>query len=92
VITVQGAQTRKARVDDPQFVVVIIGHLVDIDVAGDVDAAREITSVVLARRFYLGRDRGHVAVVPNGVRATDGEPCVIGCDAHGSGERAKVRI
>ena len=82
MLRVERAEATEAGVDDPQLVVAIPGQLVDVDVAGDMDAARQIAGVVLARRLQLLRHRRHVAILPDGVRATDGQPGWVGDDAH----------
>ncbi len=64
----------------------------DVDVAGDVDAARQIGGVVLAGRLQLAGHGGHVAVVPDGVGAADGQPGGVGGDAHRLVEGAEVGV
>jgi hypothetical protein len=51
MLRVERAETTEAGVDDPKLVVAIPRKLMDVDVAGDVNAARQIAGVVLARRL-----------------------------------------
>ena len=48
-----GTQAGEARVDEPELVT-DPGHLVDLDVAGDMARARQIAGVVPAGRLQLG--------------------------------------
>jgi hypothetical protein len=71
MLGVERAETTEAGVDDPKLVVAIARQLVDVDVAGDMNPARQIAGVVLAHRLQLFRQRRHVAVLPDGVGAAD---------------------
>ena len=64
----------------------------NIDIAGDVDAARNVTCVVLARRVQFRRDRRHIVVLPDGVAAADCQPVWVCGDPHGFGKSPKVGI
>ena len=92
VLGIERAEAAEAGVHHPQLVVAVIGHLVDVDVAGDVDAPGQIAGVVLALGLELRGHGGHVAVVPDGVGAADGEPGAVGGDAHGLAEGAEVGV
>ena len=92
MIGVERAETTKASVDHPKFVVAIPCKLVDVDVAGDVNAARKITGVVLSRRLQLWRHRRHVAVLPDGVGAADRQSVVISGDAHRLSKCSEVSV
>src|SRR4029077_17647083 len=71
MLGVERAEATEAGVDDPKLVVAIPRKLVDVDVAGDMNAARQIAGVQLAHRLQLFRQRRHVAVLPDGVSAAD---------------------
>ena len=92
VLGVERAKTTEARVDDPELVVDISRELMDIDVAGDMNAARQIAGVVLSRRFQLFRHRRHIAILPDGISATDRQPVLIGDDAHRLCECSEVSV
>ena len=92
MLRVESAETTEAGVDDPKLVVAIPRKLVDVDVAGDMNAARQIAGVVLARRLQLFRQRRHVAVLPDGVSAADRQPGRVGDDTHGLGECSEVSV
>ncbi len=64
----------------------------DVDVAGDVDAARQPGGVVLALRLQLAGHGGHVAVIPDSVGAADGQPRRVHGDAHRLVERPEVGV
>ena len=51
MLGVERAKTTEAGVDDPKLVVAVPRKLVDVDVAGDMNAARQIAGVVLGRRL-----------------------------------------
>lgn len=85
---IERAQAAEAGVDHPQLIIPIVRHFMDVDVTRDVDAAGQVTSTVLAGGFELPRAGGYVAVIPNGVSAADGEPRLIGGDAHWFPKRA----
>src|SRR4030095_9083239 len=92
MLRVERAEATEAGVDDPKVVVAIPRKLVDIDIAGDMNTARQIAGVVLARRLQLFRQRGHVAVLPDGVSATDRQPGMVGDDSHRLRECSEVSI
>src|SRR5262245_35818355 len=92
MLGVERAETTEAGVDDPKVVVAVPCKLVDIDVAGYMNAARQIASVVLPRRLELLRQRRHVAVLPDGIGAADCEPGRVGDDTHGLRECSKVSV
>ncbi len=92
VIDVQRAEAAEACVDQPQLIVVVPRHFVDVDVAGDMNAARQATGVVLAGRIEPGGDRRHVAVFPDGPGAADGQAVVADGDAHGFVEVTEMRV
>src|ERR1051325_10025427 len=71
VLGVESAKTTEASVNHPQLVVDISRELMDVDIASDMNAARQIAGVVLAHRFELFRHRRHIAILPDGVSATD---------------------
>ena len=72
MLGVERAETTEAGVDQPELVVAIPRKLVDVDVAGDMNAARQIAGVVLSHRLQLFRYCRHVVVLPDGVGAADG--------------------
>jgi len=89
---IEGAEAPEPGVDEEQFIPVVIGHLVDVDVAGDMDAARQVAGVVLAQGLELGRHGGDVAVIPDGISAADGEPGAVRGDPHGFAEAAEMGV
>ena len=72
MLGIKRAKTAETGVDQPQFILCIPAKLVNIDVASDVDAARNVTCVVLAGRLQFLRHGRHVVVFPDRVAATDG--------------------
>ncbi len=56
------------------------------------DAARQITSIMLSRRLQFLRYSRHVAVLPNSVGAADCQAAVIGDDTHRLGECSEVSV
>ena len=89
---IERAQAGEAGVDDPELIVAVLGHFVDMDVAGDMNSPRQVAGVVRARGFELrchGRD---VTVIPYGVGAADREPRPIRGDPHGFAEGAEMSI
>ena len=92
MLCVEGAETAETGVDDPKLVVAVPRKLVDVDVAGDMDAARQIAGVVLAGRLQFFRQCRHVAVLPDGVSTADCEPGRVGDDAHRLRECSEVSV
>src|SRR5262245_47202040 len=92
MLRVERAETTEAGIDDPQIVIAVPSKLVDVDVAGDMNAGRQIAAVVLARRLELFRHRRHIAIFPDGVGAADSQPSVVGGDAHRFGEGSEVSV
>jgi hypothetical protein len=92
VLDVERAKAREARVHQPEPGVVGPRHLVNVDVAGEVDAAQCVTRIVPAGRFEPGGGTGHVVVLPHGVRATDGETAALLAQPHRSIEGAEMRV
>src|SRR6476660_2771526 len=92
VIGVKGAKATEASVDYPQLIVAASRELVDVDVAGDMNPARQIAGVVLTRWVQLFRDRRHIAILPDGVSTTDRQPVLIGDDAHRLHECSEVSV
>jgi hypothetical protein len=70
MVPIQGAKTPEARVDHPELIFGVPRELVNIDVAGDVDASRQIARVVLTGRLQLLCHGGeyHTVLVPPMVR------------------------
>ena len=92
MLRVKRTETTEAGVDDPKLVGAIPGKLVDVDVAGDMNPARQIAGIVLARRLEFFRQRRHVAVLPDGVSAADRQPGRVGDNTHRLGECSEVSI
>ena len=92
MIGVERAETTETSVDDPKLVVATPSQFMDVDVTGDMNAARKIAGVVFARRLQLLRHRRHVAIVPDGVAAAYREAGIIGGNAHGFGERSEMGV
>jgi hypothetical protein len=92
MVGVQRTQAAEAGVDHPQFVVPIIGHFMNVDIARDMNAAGQIAGVMFPRRVQFGGHRRHVAVVPHGIRAADGQAGTVGGNAHGLGKGAEVGV
>ena len=92
MIGIERAETAEAGVDDPKLVVVIPSELVDVDVARDMNASRQIAGVVLARRLELFGQCRHVAILPDGVGAADCQAGMIGDDTHGFGECSEMSV
>jgi hypothetical protein len=92
MLWVERAETTEAGVDHPKLVIAIPGKLVDVDVAGYMNPARQIAGVVLARRLELFRHRRHVAVLPDGVCAADRQPGRVGHDTHWLGECSEMSV
>ena len=68
------------------------GHLVDVDVAGDVRVARQETGVVSSRRLEAAADGPQVAILANLQGGADGQAGRVGRQAHRPGEVAKVGV
>ena len=64
MLCVERAETTEAGVDHPELAGAVPRQLVDVDVAGDMNAAWQIAGIVLAWRLELFRHRRHVAVLP----------------------------
>ena len=64
----------------------------NVDVAGDVDTAREVAGIVLTVWLQFLGDGRHVTEIPDGLRATDGEAIALYSDAHRFLERPKVGV
>jgi hypothetical protein len=92
MIEVERAETAEAGVDHPQLVVVIPGRLVNVDVAGDMNAARQIAGVVFSRRLEFFCQCRHVAIFPDSVGAADREAIGSSGDAHRFGERSEMGV
>ena len=92
MICVERAETTETSIDCPKLVLVIPRKLVNIDVAGDVNTARKVASVVLSRRLQFLRHRRHVAVLPNGVGTAYSQPSVVGGDTHRLSKCSEVSI
>ena len=92
MIEVERAETAEARVDDPQLVVVIPGKLVNVDVAGDMNAAGQITGVVFSSRLQLFCQCRHVAIFPDSIGAADRKAIGRSGDAHRFGERSEMGV
>src|SRR5262245_62145295 len=90
VIRVQRAETRKARVDDPQFVAGP-GHFVDGNVTSDVRGARQITRVVLASRLDARGDVRGIAKGPDLVARAESHATCVRSQAHRPLEGADQR-
>ncbi len=89
---VERAQAREPRVDHPQFLAGAPGHLVDLDVAGDVAGAGQKAGVMAAGRLELGRDGRDVHVLPDLDRRADRQPIVEQCQSHRCLKGAEVGI
>ena len=92
VVGIQRTQAAEAGVDHPEFVVPVIGHFMNVDIARDMHAAGHIAGVMFARRVQFRGHRRHVAVVPHGVGAADGQAGAVGRNAHGFGKGAEVGV
>ena len=92
VIVIECAETAETGVDHPEFRVASPRKFVDVDVAGDMNASRQIAGVVFSRRVQFFRHGRHVAILPDRVVAADGQAGVIGDDTHRFGEGSKVRV
>ena len=92
MLGIKRAKTAETGVDQPQFILCIPAKLVNIDVASDVDAARNVTCVMLAGRLQFLRHGRHVVVFPDGVAATDGQPGIIGGNTHRFGEGSEIAL
>ena len=71
---VDRAQAREPGVDDPELVACTPGHLMDLDVAGDMAGARQEAGVVLSRPVELGRHRRNVDELPDLDLGAEGQP------------------
>ena len=92
MLGVERTETAKAGVDQPELVVDVSRQLVNIDVAGDMNSARQIAGVVLSRRLYFLRQRRHIAILPDGISATDRQSIVRRDDAHRLSECSEVSV
>ena len=92
VLRVQCAQAAKAGVDDPERVATVVGQLMDVNVAGDVEAPGEITGVMRAHRLEFVRHGGHIVVIPHRVAAPNGEAARVSGKAHGLGKGSEMRV
>ncbi len=92
VVGIQRTQAAEAGVDHPQFVVPVIGHFMNVDIARDMNTAGEIAGVMCTRRVQFRGHRRHVAVVPHGVGAADGQAGAVSRNAHGFGKGAEVGV
>src|SRR5205823_8509261 len=73
VVRVDRAEGGEARVDGPQLAAVRESDLVNADVAGVVNVARQKTGVVSSRRIELRGDVGLIAIVPDFAVGAEGE-------------------
>ena len=91
VLVVERAQAGEQRVHVPA-----LGrrerHLVDVDVAGDVDVAQQVDRVVDVRRREARRDRGHVAVLVHAAVRADEDAVEVRREAHRPRHRVEVRV
>ena len=79
---IECAETTKARVDQPEFIFGVVGHFVDVDVAGDMDCPWQVTGVVFARRLQLTRHRRHIAQIAHALLPPDREARPGGTPMH----------
>lgn len=89
---IESTEAGEACIDEPQLVSCRPCHLVNVDVAGDVDTSGEVASIVLATWSQLVSDRRNVAEIPDGLRAADREAIALYGDAHGFLEVAEVGV
>src|SRR5262249_14039851 len=92
MLRVEGTETAEASVHHPQLVVSVPCQLMDVDVAGYMNPARQVAGIVLARRLQLFRQRRHVAILPDSVGTTNGQPGRVGDDTHRLGECSEVSV
>ena len=92
MIRVERTKTTEASVDRPKLIVAVPSELVNVDVAGDMDAARKVAGVMFPRGLQFFRHRRHVAVLPNRIGTADDQSTVVGGDAHGLGECSEVSV
>jgi hypothetical protein len=92
VVGIERTETAKPGIHDPELILLVPGQLMNIDVAGDVDAPGKITTIVFTRRLQLLRHGGLVAVVPHRVGAANLQPQRIGGNPHGLGKAAEVGV
>src|SRR2546422_9975914 len=64
----------------------------NINIARDMNAAGHVAGIVFARRVQFGGHGGHIAVVPDGVGAANGQAGAVGGHAHGFGEGTEVGV
>ena len=89
---VERAEAGEAGVDHPQLLAGTPGHLVALDVAGDVAGAGQEAGVVAPRRVDPGRDGRDVDVLPDLDRRADGEPAAVEGQAHRGLEAPEVGV
>ncbi len=89
---IQRAQAGEQRVHEPQVAVLVPGHLVDVDRAGDVAAPRQVHRVVARRVLQALGHRRHVAEFGDLDRRAQRQPLAIGGHAHRPVEGAEVRV
>ena len=88
---VERAEAGESGVDEPELVAPP-GHLVDLDVAGDVASAGQEAGVVAARRLELGRDGRDVAKLPDLHRGADRQAVAVEGQPHGCRKAAEVGV
>ena len=81
---VEGAEAGKAGVDHPELFSLSPGHLVPLDVAGDMAAPGHEAGVVLSTRLELGRDCRDVDELPDLHRRADGQAVAVDGQPHRS--------
>jgi hypothetical protein len=56
------------------------------------DLARQEAGIMFANRFEFSSDGGHIPVIPDGVRAANGQAGSIRGDTHRFVKRPKMRV